>query len=69
MSKIIILRRKQVEEKTGLSRSSIYLMLERDEFPKPIKLGVRSVGWLESEIDEWLLYRIAQRDDKAPMGT
>jgi len=31
-------------------------------FPKPIKLGARAVGWLESEIEEWLQARIEKRD-------
>jgi prophage regulatory protein len=54
-----ILRRKKVETKTGISRSSIYDGIKRGTFPKPIHLGQQSVGWLESEIDAWLLERIA----------
>jgi prophage regulatory protein len=54
-----ILRRKKVEIKTGISRSSIYDGIKRGTFPKPIQLGQQSVGWLESEIDAWLRERIA----------
>ena len=57
---LTILRRKQVEARTGLSRSTIYARLrEGGDFPKPIQLGAQSVGWLESEIDAWLRERIA----------
>jgi len=44
---------------TGLSRSSIYRMASEGKFPKPIKLGARSSGWLATEIDQWLTDRIA----------
>ena len=49
-----ILRRKQVEARTGLSRSTIYQRIAEGSFPKPISLGARAVGWLESEIEAWL---------------
>jgi prophage regulatory protein len=54
-----ILRRKRVETKTGISRSSIYDGIKKGTFPKPIQLSAQSVGWLESEIDAWLCQRIA----------
>jgi prophage regulatory protein len=44
----------EVINKTGLSRSSIYLRMSNGEFPKSISLGGRAVGWLESDINEWL---------------
>jgi prophage regulatory protein len=56
---LCILRRKQVEQRTGLSRSTLYLKISRNEFPAPVSLGARAVGWLESEIDTWLVERIA----------
>lgn len=49
-----ILRRPKVENKTGLGRSSIYRLIQLGQFPKPVKLTERSVGWLESEIDQWI---------------
>jgi prophage regulatory protein len=49
-----ILRLFKVIERTGLSRSSIYLRMSEDRFPKSISLGDRAVGWIESEIDDWL---------------
>jgi len=53
-----ILRLNEVIARTGRSRSSIYADIDREEFPKPIKLGLRAVGWLESEIDNWIQGRI-----------
>lgn len=56
-----ILRRKQVEVRTGLSRSTIYARIAEGTFPRPIDLGGgRAVGWIESEINEWLQTRIEQ---------
>ena len=40
-------------EFTGLSRSSIYLAISKKEFPKPLKLGRRSIGWPEHLLEEW----------------
>lgn len=54
-----ILKMPQVSEVTGLSKSSIYELIRDGKFPKQIKLSVRSVGWLESDIDSWLDARIA----------
>lgn len=55
-----ILRRKQVEARTGLSRSTIYLRIARGEFPAPVSLGARIVGWPSDAIDAWIAERIAQ---------
>ena len=49
-----ILRLPAVKARTGLSRSSIYLWIAQGRFPKPISLGDRAVGWVESEVNEWL---------------
>ena len=53
-----ILRLPLVRERTGLSRSSIYLRISEGRFPRPVSLGERAVGWLESDITEWLNERI-----------
>lgn len=53
-----ILRLPAVKECTGLSRSTIYLRIANNEFPRPISLGGRSVGWLEEDINEWLEKKI-----------
>lgn len=49
-----VLRLPAVKAKTGLSRSTIYLRIATNSFPKPISLGGRAIGWLESEIELWL---------------
>ncbi|MDX1901858.1 MAG: AlpA family transcriptional regulator [Gammaproteobacteria bacterium] len=49
-----ILRLPKVSEITGLSRSTIYLKVSQRLFPSPILLGKRSVGWIESEINNWI---------------
>ena len=64
MAETKILRRKYVEARTGYSRSSIYLKVQNGTFPKPVKLGARAVGWLESEIEEWIQTCIEKRDSR-----
>lgn len=49
-----ILRLPTVKSRTGLSRSSIYAKVRTGEFPKPVAIGMRSVGWMESEIQQWI---------------
>jgi prophage regulatory protein len=56
MSKI--LRLPQVIQKTGLSRSTIYSLINSGDFPKRIKLTSRSMGFLEEELDSWLKARV-----------
>lgn len=55
-----ILRFPQAIKKVGLSKSNIYLKIKNNQFPKPISLsdGGRSVGFIESEIDDWIQQRI-----------
>jgi prophage regulatory protein len=57
-----ILRLSEVINRTGLGRSSIYKLISEGLFPKSLPLFNRSVGWLESEIDEWILSRVMERD-------
>ena len=54
-----ILRRPAVEARTGLSRSTIYAMMAEGTFPKPVRLGKRAVGWMESTISAWLESRVS----------
>lgn len=49
-----ILRLPAVKVRTGLSRSTIYSRISAGTFVTPIKIGPRSVGWLESEIQAWI---------------
>jgi prophage regulatory protein len=48
----------EVKTVTGLSGSAIYRGAKNGNFPKPIKLGQRSSGWLKSEVEQWLSDRI-----------
>ena len=57
-----VLRLKDVKEKTGLGRSSIYDYMKEGTFPKSIKLGERAVGWVADEVDLWLRKRLEARD-------
>lgn len=54
-----LIRRKEVERRTALSRSRIYDLLKQDSFPKPVRLGAMSVAWVEAEIQDWIASRIA----------
>ncbi len=54
-----ILRLPQVKEQTGLSRSAIYKRISEGTFPKQIGLGGRAVGFLESDIQNWIKQRLA----------
>jgi prophage regulatory protein len=63
-----ILRLKEVIEKTGLARSTIYKYVELGAFPKPISLGGRSVGWVDSEVHEWIINAIEERDYQASLS-
>lgn len=58
----MILRRPLVEQKTGLGRSFIYSEMAAGRFPRPVPLGPKAVGWIESEIDDWISQRIAARN-------
>jgi len=64
---LAILRRKQVQIRTGLSRSTIHQYIKDGVFPKPVPLGPRAVGWLESEVSEWIAERVRiARDGSRP---
>ena len=56
-----ILRLKDVISRTGLSRSSIYAYIAVGTFPRQFKIGLRSIGWLETEIDSWIVSRCSDR--------
>lgn len=60
------LRRQDVERATGLPRSTLYAKISQGDFPKPVKIGGRAVGWLEAEIAEWQRTRVEARDRAVP---
>jgi prophage regulatory protein len=51
------LKRTEVESRTRLSRSTIYAWMDKGEFPRPVALGARLVGWRESDIEAWMASR------------
>lgn len=63
---LVILRRREVEARTGLGRSTVYDAIKNGTFPAPVQLGPNSVGWVESEINAWLADRVAARDAARP---
>lgn len=69
-----LLRCKQLQQESGLSRSTIYAKLDSKSshydptFPKPIKLGARSIAFIQSEVQEWIEKRIASRCNVTKAG-
>lgn len=57
-----VLRLNAVLEKTGLGKTKLYEKIGKKEFPQSLPLGERAVGWLESEVDEWILGCLAKRE-------
>ncbi|ALO33902.1 AlpA family transcriptional regulator [Colwellia sp. MT41] len=64
MSKKII-RLPEVKNTTGLSRSTIYLYMSKGIFPASISLGTRAIGWLRSDIEQYLEDRITASKGRA----
>lgn len=60
-----MLRRKEVEHKTGLSRATIYRLMSINLFPKCSRIGLRAVAWDEQEVDAWLSERQGKRTSSA----
>lgn len=61
-----ILRLPAVVARTGLPRSTIYQQMSDKQFPRPIKLGPRAVGWVEKDIDDWIDKKISQAKPGKP---
>ena len=57
-----MIRLKGVMDMTGLGRSTVYACIAQGKFPKPVKLSDRCVGFLLSEVEDWILARIEERD-------
>jgi len=58
-----LIKLKEVIEKTSLGRSTIYEFMTKGTFPKQVSLGAKSVAWLESEVDDWIMERLGNRDN------
>lgn len=63
ISQEALLRCKDVERRTALSRSRIYDLMGKGEFPKPVRLGSMSVAWSSLEIDNWIAQLLSQRKE------
>ncbi|NIF56087.1 AlpA family transcriptional regulator [Burkholderia sp. Ax-1724] len=63
-----ILRRKQVEQVVGLSRTTIYQRIKDGTFPKPVSLGGRMVGWRASDIELFLVDPAGYRVSSGKLG-
>lgn len=57
-----ILRIEEVIKRTGVPRSTIYYLIEKGRFPSNIKMGERSAGWIEHEVQAWIEHRISERN-------
>jgi prophage regulatory protein len=61
-----ICRLPDVIARTGLSRSTIYELISKNEFPSQIRLGPRTVGWVDKELDDWIEIRIKASRSQNP---
>lgn len=62
------LRLNDVKALTGLGRSTIYKYIKLRAFPDAVKLGGRSVAWVEAEVLAWIAERIRERDQQTPVA-
>ncbi|WP_165723738.1 MULTISPECIES: AlpA family transcriptional regulator [Pseudoalteromonas] len=58
-----LIKLKEVIEKTSLGRSTIYEFMTKGTFPKQVSLGAKSVAWLESEVDDWIMEKVEGRSN------
>ena len=64
-----LLRRREVERITGMSRSSIYRLMQSGGFPRPVRVGPSAVRWKESDITAWVESRPEATGDTGPHDT
>ena len=60
-----ILKKAQVLDRCGIGHTTLYAMIGKGIFPKPISLSPRRVGWSEAEVDAWIEAKIAERDARS----
>ncbi|CNI88796.1 helix-turn-helix transcriptional regulator [Yersinia alsatica] len=63
MTNITLIRLPNVMQKTGLKKSWIYLLMKQGEFPQSVKIGARSVAWVENEVNNWVLDKVNKREE------
>lgn len=54
-----LLRLPQVLDRTGLSRTTLYLRISEGTFPRQVSLGARAVAWVEASVEDWISRRIS----------
>ena len=59
-NKVRLIRRAEVMERVGLSKSSIYKRMTAKQFPKPVSIGGGRVAWVESDINNWIDQRLVE---------
>lgn len=57
-----LIRLKEVMRVTGLARSTIYKYIAEESFPKSVSLGARCVGWVDDEVQDWIMARVKERN-------
>lgn len=55
-----IIRKPQLLDRLGFSKSTLYKMISKGEFPPPVHISTRVSGWPSSEIDDWIKQRVAE---------
>jgi prophage regulatory protein len=61
----LVLRLKDLQRLLALSRSAIYARMAAGDFPPPIQLGPRAIGWRQADIDAWVESRTRQSHNQA----
>jgi len=69
MTTITIWRLPEVLRQTGLSRSTIYEMISRGDFPRQVKLGRRAVGWIADDVVQWIHAKVDSRSSDTHCDT
>lgn len=52
-----IIRLPEVLEKVGLKKSAVYKLIKDGDFPKQVKLGKHASGWIEADVQAWIMKR------------
>lgn len=55
-----LIRLPEVQRRTGYGKAWVYVLIARNKFPKPVKIGTRSIAFVESEVDAWVANKIAE---------
>ena len=63
-----LLKLYEVAELLNVCKSQVYNLVKQGYLPKPIKIGKRGSGWLQSDIDSWFKSKIEQRDEEVANG-